>query len=113
MILTKKKSLELYHYCVSITDALRPILNTPEVKTLDFDNEYWIDSLTRFKKLLDDILGVNSNEFRKILTPILNGLLSNSEFTKSNEDIPQVIKIAFDSAIATYHDILLKRSTND
>lgn len=55
MKLTKENTLKLYHYCVSIADALRPFLNTPN----DFEkaeSEYWIPKLTEFEAVIDSIL---------------------------------------------------------
>lgn len=106
MNLTKKNSLHLYHYCTSIQDALRPYLNTPETPVTN--NLYWIDSLTRFKKVLNDILGDDDKELSKIFSSILSGLLSNPEFTKSTNDISKTINIAYESSLAVTTDLKSK-----
>lgn len=107
MELTKKQSLELYHYCTSVTDALRPMLNTPD--TPEVNTAYWIDTLTRFKKVIESMLGIHSNEFTKIYTSILTGLLSSEVITPSKQDIPETISIAYNSAIAVFNDLESKR----
>jgi len=102
MELNKENSLHLYHYCSEITDALRPILNTPD---LPINNEYWFDTLLRFRTLIDGILGEKSVEFTKLFTTILNGLLSNPVFTPSKKEIGETITLAYNSALAVIDDL--------
>lgn len=52
--LTYENSLKLYHYCVSIADAIRPFLNG--VSITEADPEYWQPKLIEFKQVLSDIL---------------------------------------------------------
>jgi hypothetical protein len=55
MVLTKENSLKLYHYCTSIADALRPLLNNDD-NFKRVEPEYWINSLTGFQAVIDSIL---------------------------------------------------------
>lgn len=108
MNLTKENSLMLYHYCTSITDELRPLLNTPET-IQNINKEYWVTSLTKFKRVIDDVLNIHSDEFTKIFTSILTGVLSNETLTMNKKDISEGISIAYNSAIAVYNDLKQKR----
>jgi len=108
MELTKKNSLHLYHYCTSITDALRPYLNAPEVG--EIDKEYWVSSLTRFKKVIETILGDNSNSYQELHKTILNGLLANKDFRCLSsiilkDDIKKIIDLSFEITKDVWNDL--------
>jgi len=74
MELTKKDALILYHYCTSITDALRPVLNTDDQSKIN--NEYWSDTLFRFNNVITNILNYESPIFQKLYSDITHALLT-------------------------------------
>jgi hypothetical protein len=69
MVLTKENSLQLYHYCTCIADAIRPFLNSNPLP--EADPIYWIPKLTEFEAIIDSILsqpGISNeiDEIRKV-----------------------------------------------
>ena len=64
MQLTNENTLSLYHFCVHIADALRPILNTHNYN--DADPSYWIPKLTQFEQIIKEILETSDSDSLEI-----------------------------------------------
>jgi hypothetical protein len=87
MNLNEHTALELRHFLSSIEESLRPLLQTKNF--IDINPEYWINSLKRFKGVIDNILGSESDVYKQLYLKHFQILLANPPF---EYDLPKLFE---------------------
>lgn len=89
MKFTEENSLKFFHYLTSLTDGMRPVLNTK-----DFENinpEYWEKSLNEFQVIISDIL----ENKPKIQSSFLSDLFGENGFNQLLDLVDSIRKDQF------------------